>query len=74
MLSLVNIEGYALAVRGGNSNPFRQSQVLVPAQTIEQYEFDPIAVMLPIFNRIWNTVGYKESLNFKEGKWVGQSH
>jgi hypothetical protein len=73
MLSLLGVDGYKLAIGGHTfsyDEPIAEKNLIMPESLISDYDFDVDEVLRPIFNIIWNTVGYERSLSFDEdGKW-----
>jgi hypothetical protein len=76
MLSLVGVKGYTMAVDqlrflGHDSHPVDRDTLQVPEVMIERFDINPVEVMKPIFDSIWNAAGFPRSMNYDEnGKWV----
>jgi hypothetical protein len=78
MLSLLGVSGYTMAVdprrfRWSDIHPIDRDSLLIPEVVIESFECDPVEVMRPIFDAIWNAAGWPRSMNYDAaGKWVGR--
>lgn len=80
MLTLHAVKGYALAVStarspfGGVSHTIDRDTLVIPEVLLEDLNLDPVAIMRPIFDAVWNAAGLPRSMNYDaDGKWVGQS-
>ena len=59
MLSLLDVKGYKVKETYWADNPrLDRNELILPEQVIEQFEFEPKAVMKPIFTQIWNAGGF----------------
>lgn len=72
MLTLVGVEGCALAYGTDRTGAMRQDVVEVPPETVEAFGVDAGAVLQPTFDRIWNAGGWQGSPHFEDGKWCGR--
>ena len=76
MLSLVGVKGYDMAVHrlrflGRDSHPVDRDTLQVPEVMIERFDINPVEVMKPIFDAVWNAAGFPRSMNYdNNGKWV----
>lgn len=76
MLSLVGVKGYTMAVDrlrflGHDSHPVDRDTLQVPEVMIERFDINPVEVMKPIFDAVWNAAGFPRSMNYDDsGKWV----
>jgi len=74
MLSLLGVAGYSLAVpqrfQFHDANPIDRDALLVPEVLIESFGQTPDQILRPIFDMIWNSVGFHQSGNYDEtGRW-----
>jgi len=74
MLSLTGVSGYCMAVDGSmfaHQNPkIDRNELIVPEIYIENLECDPINIIRPAIDAVWNAAGWKGSMNYdEEGNW-----
>ena len=78
LYSLLNVKGARLVVANSiwmyeGTGIFYRNQILLPDVLIEDITADEGAVLKPLFDLVWNSAGYKESLNYDQrtGIWMG---
>ena len=78
LYSLLNVKGARLGVANSiwmdeGTGIFDRNQILLPDVLIEDITADEGAVLKPLFDLVWNSAGYKESLNYDQrtGIWMG---
>ena len=80
-LGFVNARGHRFAVnkallfRGGPGlqGYLDRDDIELPEAVVEDLNAEPIKVLRPLFDQIWNAFGFERSLNFDEhGNWTGQ--
>ncbi|MBA7616748.1 hypothetical protein ES703_24047 [subsurface metagenome] len=77
ILSLLGVRGYGIG--GVRSFYSRRGQdridrdtLVIPEVIIEEFECDIPEVMRPMFDSVWNAVGWPRSMNYDDnGKWIG---
>jgi hypothetical protein len=78
LYSLLNVKGAQLGVANSfwldeGTGIFDRNQILLPDVFIENVSVDEGVYLRPLFNLVWNSAGYKESLNYDQrtGIWSG---
>ena len=79
LYSLLNVKGAQLGVANSyftdeGTGFFDRNQILLPDVLIEDLSADEGNALRPLFNLVWNSAGYRESLNYDQhsGIWVGR--
>lgn len=75
MVALTDVRGYALATDDYGmytGAPFERDVLMPRAVAIDAYRADVPMALKPILDQIWNARDSKESIYYKEGKWVGE--
>jgi hypothetical protein len=73
-LTLTNVRGLKL----GDSNsfdinhfPIDREILVLPESVVQDSSVEPVKILKPMFDLVWNACGYERSRNFdQEGKWV----
>jgi len=81
MLSLLGVLGYFVkpgrddAFWRDGARPIDRDALLLPEVMVDSFECDPMEVMIPIFDMIWNASGWPRSMNYnEEGKPMGYNN
>lgn len=76
MLSLLGVSGYNMDVKfgldlaGDYGYGIDRDALVLPEIIIESFEIDPVEVMRPIFDTVWNAAGWPRSMNYDDaGVW-----
>jgi hypothetical protein len=82
MLSLTGVKGFVMEstphtkfsrIVDSKPTPIDRSILLVPEVLLDNFATAPETLMKPIFDSIWNAVGYEGSRNYdSNGKWIGR--
>jgi len=79
MLSLFGVAGYVIYPWKsydafwvtGNAKPIDRDALLLPEVEIDSFAADPVKVLQPVFDALWNASGWPRSLNYDEdGNWL----
>jgi hypothetical protein len=76
MISLINAKGLHLTVPrllGGNRtyHPIQENHLLVHTAMLMEASDDPVRILRPQFDAIWNAFGYSACINYDEhGNWA----
>jgi hypothetical protein len=53
--------------------PIDKWTLALPETLVQDFSMEPVKILKPMFDFIWNACGYEASMNFdKEGRWVGR--
>lgn len=73
MLSLLGVSGYTMAYHPHDNSlptqaihPIDRDNLSVPEAVIESFDCDPVEVMKPVFDVVWNAAGWPRSMNYDE--------
>jgi len=73
-LTLTNARGLAMSIWYSYINSrsrIDRDTLALPESIVQDFSIDPIKILKPMFDLVWNACGYEESKNFdKDGKWV----
>jgi len=77
-LTLTNVQGLAMSIPASfilyNTLIDRQTLTL-PESVVEGSPIEPVKILKPMFDLVWNACGYEVSMNFdKDGRWVGRGY
>ena len=51
----------------------REDMLIVPEVVVETCDVEPVRVLRPAFDRVWNAFGFVRSFNYdEEGQWKEQ--
>lgn len=76
MFSMLGVSGFMFQI-GDHFRRFRYNQIpidrdalLIPEIMLESFDVEPITVLRPIFDAVWNAAGWMRSMNYNEnGAW-----
>ena len=76
LYSLLGVKGYKMKVPrkfifDEDVVPIDRENIILSEEIIEDINKKPEEILKPIFDEIWNAAGFKESWNYKDGKWQG---
>ncbi len=77
IMSLLNVRDFLMATSNmfdiTPKHPIERDHIMLPEVLVEDFNFNPSAVMKPIFDIIWNACGYSGSRNYdQDGNWRPQ--
>jgi hypothetical protein len=73
MLSLTGVRDYRISHRRSVSSGelIDRDLLLIPEVLLEEYDREPLDILRPIFDTVWQACGWERCLNYdKDGKWV----
>ena len=77
LLTLIGVKGYRVEASGRyimslrDRNIIERDILVIPEVVVEEDEFDSKVSMKPIFDTVWNSSGWPQSLNYNEkGEWI----
>jgi len=78
-LAIVGAQGFEMAVDTHRFSflekyyPIDRDVLWLPTYILEGFDEDPVQILKPMFDLVWNTCGYKRSYNFNdEGEWAAR--
>lgn len=77
-LSLLGVKDCILGVNENRfidieNNRAERDNILLPEIAVEQWTDDPVSIMRPVFDMVWNAFGFARSFNYNDaGQWIGQ--
>ena len=77
-LCFVGVQGCTIALRRGmgwrnQERVLRQDSIVLPEVVIDDRNVEPIKVLKPAFDMVWNAFGFARSLNYDEqGNWIAR--
>jgi len=75
-LTLTNARGLRMAIPMAQFNSSRlidRDTLVLPETVVQDLAADPVKVLRPMFDLVWNACGFERTRNFdKEGNWIGR--
>jgi hypothetical protein len=75
-LTLTGVQGWRMSPKDGfrdNGFEIDRDTLQLPETILESYEMEPIDILRPMFDIVWNACGYEKSRNFTEdGLWISR--
>lgn len=54
-------------------SPITEDNLVLPEVVVESFDENPVMILRPLFDLIWNACGYAKSKNFDDkGNWIGR--
>ena len=76
-ISLLNVRDYSMHVGptfSSTGGPINRDHLLTQEILIESLDEEPETVLRPLFDQVWNSCGWEQSINYdKDGNWRGHS-
>lgn len=75
MVALTDIRGYSPATDESgmfHGAPFDREMLMPREVLIDAYTTDVPLTLKPVFDQVWNATDFKESIYYKDGKWIGE--
>ena len=72
-LTLTDVRGMQMANNFGKSHEIQDDHLVLPEVMLESFDDPAGKIVKPIFDLIWNALGYEKSTNFDaDGNWVSR--
>lgn len=76
-MSFTGVKGARIQAEGYYRDEFRsidREVLMLPESEIDDLRVEPVSILKPMFDLVWNASGYTHSFNFdSKGEWIGRT-